>query len=97
MEGIIDKEDGRIRRFFALLDNIEKKVERLACDNRPPFNGERFLTARELSEPLRTSSRCLPDSMDPGRIPSIHLGGHILYKPSDIEILLEENYYPASV
>ena len=44
MEGIIDKEDGRIRRFFALLDNIEKKVERLACDNRPPFNGERFLT-----------------------------------------------------
>ena len=25
MEGIIDKEDGRIRRFFALLDNIEKK------------------------------------------------------------------------
>ena len=46
MEGIIDKEDGRIRRFFALLDNIEKKVERLACDNRPPFNGERFLTDR---------------------------------------------------
>ena len=52
MEGIIDKEDGRIRRFFALLDNIEKKVERLACDNRPPFNGERFLTDRELSGTL---------------------------------------------
>lgn len=52
MEGIIDKEDGRIRRFFALLDNIEKKVERLACDNRPPFNGEQFLTDRELSETL---------------------------------------------
>ena len=48
MEGIIDKENERVRRFFALLDNMEKKVERLARDNRPPFNGERFLTDREL-------------------------------------------------
>ena len=38
MEGIIDKENERVRRFFALLDNMEKKVERLARDNRPPFN-----------------------------------------------------------
>ena len=43
MEGIIDKENERARRFFALLDNMEKKVEHLARDNRPPFNGERFL------------------------------------------------------
>ena len=49
MEGIIDKENERVRRFFALLDNMEKKVERLARDNRPPFNGERFLTDREFS------------------------------------------------
>ena len=68
MEGIIDKEDGRIRRFFALLDNIEKKVERLACDYR-----------------------------DQGRIPYIQLGGKILYRQSDIEKLLEENYHPALV
>ncbi len=39
MEGIIDKENERVRRFFALLDDMEKKVERLARDNRPPFNG----------------------------------------------------------
>ncbi len=32
MEGIIDKENERVRRFFALLDNMEKKVERLARD-----------------------------------------------------------------
>jgi len=50
MEGIIDKENERVRRFFALLDDMEKKVERLARDNRPPFNGERFLTDRELSQ-----------------------------------------------
>jgi len=55
MEGIIDKENERARRFFALLDNMEKKVERLARDNRPPFNGERFLTDRELSGTLKIS------------------------------------------
>ena len=41
MEGIIDKENERVRRFFALLDDMEKKVERLARDNRPPFNDSR--------------------------------------------------------
>ena len=97
MEGIIDKEDGRIRRFFALLDNIEKKVERLACDNRPPFNGERFLTDRELSGTLKISRRCLQDYREQGRIPYIQLVGKILYRQSDIEKLLEENYHPALV
>ena len=65
MEGIIDKENERVRRFFALLDNMEKKVERLARDNRPPFNGERFLTDRELSGTLRISRRCLQDYQGP--------------------------------
>ena len=80
MEGIIDKENERVRRFFALLDDMEKKVERLARDNRPPFNGERFLTDRELSGMLKISRRCLQDYRDQGRIPYIQLGGKILYR-----------------
>ncbi len=74
----------RVRRFFALLDDMEKKVERLARDNRPPFNGERFLTDRELSGMLKISRRCLQDYRDQGRIPYIQLGGKILYRQSDI-------------
>ena len=97
MEGIIDKENERVRRFFALLDDMEKKVERLARDNRPPFNGERFLTDREFSGTLRISRRCLQDYRDQGRIPYIQLGGKILYRQSDIEKLLEENYHAALV
>ncbi len=97
MEGIIDKENERVRRFFALLDDMEKKVERLARDNRPPFNGERFLTDRELSGTLRISRRCLQDYRDQGRIPYIQLGGKILYRQSDIEKLLEENYRKYSI
>ena len=45
MEGIISKETCSVRRFFGLLDNIQTKLERLAEDNRPLFNGERFLSA----------------------------------------------------
>lgn len=97
MEGIIDKEDGRVCRFFALLENIGKKVDRLMNDNRPPFNGERFLTDRELSSALRISRRCLQDYRDRGQIPYIQLGGKILYKQSDIEKLLEENYHEALI
>ena len=97
MEGIIDKENERVRRFFALLDNIEKKVERLACDNRPPFTGERVLTDRELSGMLKISRRCLQDYREQGRLPYIQLVGKILYRQSDIEKLLKENYHPALV
>lgn len=39
MEGIIDKEDGRIRRFFALLDNIEKKWNVLPVTTVLPSTG----------------------------------------------------------
>ena len=34
---------------------------------------------------------------DQGRIPYIQLGGKILYRQSDIEKLLEENYHAALV
>ena len=77
MEGIIDKENERVRGFFALLDNMEKKVERLARDNRPPFNGERFLTDRELSGMLKISRRCLQDYRD-YRSSAMHLSAGFL-------------------
>ena len=71
MEGIIDKENERVRRFFALLDDMEKKVERLARDNRPPFNGERFLTDRELSGMLRSEEHTSElQSQGTSRMPS---------------------------
>ena len=46
---------------------------------------------------LKISRRCLQDYRDQGRIPYIQLGGKILYRQSDIEKLLEENYHAALV
>lgn len=63
----------------------------------PLFNGERFLSDKELSDLLRISRRCLQDYRDQGRISYIRLGGKILYKVSDIEKLLEDNYHEALI
>ena len=92
MEGIIGKESESILRFFILLENIQ-----LMEGNRPPFNGERFLTDRELSGLLKISRRCLQDYRDQGRLPYVQLGGKVLYKTSDIEKLLEGNYHRALI
>ncbi len=97
MEGIITKDNYHMRQLFSLLDNIQRKMEELAENNRPPFNSERFLTDRELSNLLRISRRCLQDYQDQGRIPYIQLGGKILYKVSDIEKLLKDNYHEALI
>ena len=97
MEGIISKETCSVRRFFGLLDNIQTKLERLAEDNRPLFNGERFRAFGRYSEDGKTWQRCLQDYRDQGRISYIRLGGKILYKVSDIEKLLEDNYHEALI
>ena len=52
---------------------------------------------KELSDLLRISRRCLQDYRDQGRISYIRLGGKILYKVSDIEKLLEDNYHEALI
>ena len=92
MEGIIGKESESILRFFILLENIQVKMDQLMEGNRPPFNGERFLTDRELSGLLKISRRCLQDYRD-----QVQLGGKVLYKTSDIEKLLEGNYHRALI
>jgi len=59
------------------------------------LNGEKYLTDKEVSEKLKVSRRTLQDYRNQGRIAYIQLGGKILYKESDIEKMLEDNYYKA--
>ena len=54
--------------------------------------GESFYTDRDLSEKLKISRRSLQDYRNEGRIPFIRLGGKVLYRASDIDKLLDENY-----
>jgi excisionase family DNA binding protein len=59
------------------------------------LNGERYLTDKEVSEKLKVSRRTLQDYRNEGKISYCQLGGKILYRESDIEKMLEDNYFPA--
>lgn len=78
--------------FIETLSELKDLIKK-ALDDRPPmFNGERYLTNKDLSAVLHLSERSLQDYRDRGKIPFIQISGKILYKESDVMKLLEDNY-----
>jgi excisionase family DNA binding protein len=77
------------------LDHLSSSLEHLFAGRKPTLNGESFYTDEELSKKLKLSRRSLQDYRNEGRIPYVKLGGKILYRSSDIDKLLEENYRKA--
>ena len=73
----------------------DEPLARLTADYRPPLNGERYLTDREVAERLKVSRRTLQEYRNARQIPFVVFGGKVLYKEHDIEIMLEENYRKA--
>lgn len=90
---MITKEGKGVTAFLKALDRIVSNVERLTQNCHPTLNGEQFLTDREVSERLKISRRALQDYRNQGKIPYHYIGGKILYKESDLERVLEKNYY----
>lgn len=81
-----------------LLQDIRKstkKAVRLTADYRPPLNGERYLTDKEVAELLKVSRRTLQEYRNARQIPFVVFGGKVLYKEHDIEAMLKENYRKA--
>lgn len=92
---LITRNNERIVSFFRSLDRMLGNIEGLVEDCRPTLNGERYLTDKEVSERLKISRRGLQDYRTEGRIPYCQLGGKILYRESDIQRMLDENYRKA--
>lgn len=72
-------------------NNLEIGVNALATS----ASQERYLNNNQVCKMLHISQRTLQDYRDKGRISFYKLEGKILYKLSDIENLLESNYYKA--
>ena len=81
-----------IRDFFQSMDRILDGISRLAKENRPHLNGEKFLSNREAAKCLKVSIRTLQVWRDTGVIPYIQLKGNIIYRQSDIKRLLQTYY-----
>ncbi|MFT4222355.1 helix-turn-helix domain-containing protein [Dysgonomonas sp.] len=89
---LITKDNEQVIAFFKSLDRMLTGIENMTQDCRPMLNGERYLTDKEVSERLKLGRRTLQDYRTEGRIPYCQLGGKILYRESDIQRMLDENY-----
>ncbi|GHU15012.1 DNA-binding protein [Betaproteobacteria bacterium] len=92
---VITKDHEMVKSFFFSLERMLDGIEYVVDNYKPSLNGERYLTDREVSERLKVSRRTLQDYRTEGKIPYYQLGGKVLYRESDIEKMLNENYFKA--
>ena len=92
---VITADDGRIASLLHALKKGTKDAERLMESFRPPFTGERYLTDKEVIARLKVSRRTLQEYRSARKIPFILFGGKVLYRETDIEKMLAENYRKA--
>lgn len=91
MNNLIEKSDPRVIDLFRRLEKASNLIEKLEVPSRRSFNGQRFVTDRELSERLRVSRRTLQEYRSAGTIPYYLICGKVLYKESEIQQFLEDS------
>ena len=89
---IVNKETPEMKQLISGIREIRKRLREIAQPHRPLFGGEIYLTGRGVCEQLFVSPRTLQDYRDKGIIPYTQIAGKILYRLSDINSLLQENY-----
>lgn len=90
MNNLIEKSDPHVADLFRRLEKASCLIDKLEVPSRRTFNGQRFITDRELSEKLRVSRRTLQEYRSAGTIPYYLICGKILYKESEIQQFLED-------
>ncbi|EHH01431.1 helix-turn-helix domain-containing protein [Paraprevotella clara] len=94
-ENVLTAESEPLATLLQGIRKTVKKAVRLTAEYRPPLNGERYLTDKEVAERLKVSRRTLQEYRNARLLPFIVFGGKVLYKECDIERLLEGNYRKA--
>ena len=89
---IVNRETPEMKELISGIKEMTKRLKEIAETHRPLFGGEIYLTGREVCERLFISPRTLQDYRDKSVIPYTQITGKILYKLSDINRLLQENY-----
>ena len=77
---------------LSAISSVSRKIKEVAQTHKPLLGSEHFLTGKEVCEQLYISTRTLQDYRDRRIIPYTQFAGKILYKESDLERLLEDNY-----
>ena len=77
---------------LSAISSVSRRIKEVAQTHKPLFGGEHFLTSKEVCERLYISPRTLQDYRDRGIIPYTQFAGKILYKASDLEKMLKDDY-----
>ena len=85
----ISRETPEMKQLILGIRNLTKRVRATAQTHRPLFEGELYLTGREVCERLFLSPRTLQDYRDKRIIPYTQFAGKILYKASDLDKMLK--------
>ena len=88
----INKETPEMKQLISGIKGLTNRVRSIAQTHRPFFEGEIYLTGREVCERLFLSPRTLQDYRDKSIIPYTQIAGKILYRLSDINRILSESY-----
>lgn len=88
----LNMDSDEMQVVLSAIRSVSKRIKDVAETYKPLFGGEHFLTGKEVCERQYISPRTLQDYRDKGIIPYTQFAGKILYKVSDLERLLEENY-----
>ena len=94
-DNVLTTDDEHIAKALNALRKGTREASLLAQNYRPPLNGERYMTDKEVAERLKVSRRTLQEYRNDRKIPFIIFGGKVLYRETDIERILEENYRKA--
>lgn len=89
---LITKDNKRIITLFKTMDRILGQIENSFGSRSSCLGGEQYLTDLEVSKRLQITRRTLHNYRTYGKISYIQLPGKILYKESDIQKMLEDNY-----
>ena len=88
----LNMETDEMQLVVSALRGVGKRIMEVAQTYKPLFAGELFLTGKEVCERLYISPRTLQDYRDRKIIPYTQFAGKTLYKVSNLEKLLEDDY-----
>ncbi len=77
---------------LSAISSVSRRIKEVAQTHKPLFDGEHFLTGKEVCERLYISPHTLQDYRDRRIIPYTQFAGKILYKVSDLERMLKNSY-----
>ena len=89
---LITKDHEVTQKLFLIIHRLKAEIESISITCRPSMYGEVYLDHEQVCKILHVSKRTLQSYRNDGFLPYIQLPGKVIYKESDIQNLLEENY-----